>query len=164
MGDTIKKTWKGCNNIQLMKNLNIRPANVDDLKCLEPIFSLYRSFYGMERDSQSVMNFLKERIENNQSVLLVAIKNENIIGFAQLFPTFSSTSLKKVYILNDLYVLESDRKQGIARLLISRAIEIAKNENCARVSLSTAKDNPAQILYEKAGFKESTFKFYNYIL
>lgn len=59
----------------------------------------------------------------------------------------------KTYILNELYVLNSERKQGVATMLINKVLELAKNENCGRVSLSTAKDNPAQFLYEEIGFK-----------
>lgn len=71
---------------------------------------------------------------------------------------------KKTYILNDLYALNSERKQWIATMLINKALELAKNENCGRVSLGTAHDNPAQFLYEEISFKESTSKLYNYTL
>jgi len=118
----------------------------------------------MERDSKRTIDFLRDRLLKNESILIFVEKDENIIGFAQLYPTFSSATLKKAYILNDLYVVEPERKRGIATLLINKSIEIAKKENCGRVSLSTAKDNPAQLLYENIGFKESSFKFYNYTL
>lgn len=145
-----------------MKDIEIKLVSANDVLKIEPIFSLYREFYGMKKDIQRTIDFLHKRLEGNESILLYAERNGNIIGFTQLYPTFSSASLKKAYILNDLYIIESERKRGVARLLINKSIEIAESEGCVRVSLSTAKDNPAQILYEKMGFKESSFKFYNY--
>ncbi|QQT43506.1 Predicted acetyltransferase [Sphingobacterium multivorum] len=147
-----------------MENIKLKIATLDNVSELEPIFTLYREFYGMERDSKRTIDFLRDRLLKNESILIFVEKDENIIGFAQLYPTFSSATLKKAYILNDLYVVEPERKRGIATLLINKSIEIAKKENCGRVSLSTAKDNPAQLLYENIGFKESSFKFYNYTL
>ncbi|TYR32188.1 GNAT family N-acetyltransferase [Sphingobacterium phlebotomi] len=146
----------------IMKNIEIKLASANDAIKIEPIFSLYREFYGMEKDSPGTIDFLRKRLGNNESILLYAERNGSIIGFAQLYPTFSSASLRKAYVLNDLYVIETERKQGIAKLLINESIEIAQRDECVRISLSTAKDNPAQTLYEKMGFKESSFKFYNY--
>lgn len=145
-----------------MKNIEIKLASANDAIKIEPIFSLYREFYGMEKDSPGTIDFLRKRLGNNESILLYAERNGSIIGFAQLYPTFSSASLRKAYVLNDLYVIETERKQGIAKLLINESIEIAERDECVRISLSTTKDNPAQTLYEKMGFKESLFKFYNY--
>src|SRR5690606_6967567 len=146
----------------IMQDIEIKLASENDAIKIEPIFSLYREFYGMEKDSPGTIDFLGKRLGNNESILLYAERNGNIIGFTQLYPTFSSASLRKAYVLNDLYVIETERKKGIAKLLINESIEIAKRDECVRVSLSTAKDNPAQNLYEKMGFKESLFKFYNY--
>ncbi|MEJ5148473.1 GNAT family N-acetyltransferase [Sphingobacterium sp. MYb388] len=144
--------------------IKIHQANINDIEDLEVIFSLYLKFYKVESIRDDNITFLKERVQNNESVIFTAKKDDEIVGFTQLFPSFSSASLKKVYILNDLFVLENYRNQGIAKLLIHQVIEFAKENNCARVSLSTARNNPAQFLYEKLGFKESSFKFFNYNL
>jgi len=147
-----------------MDNTAIIRASVVDVAEIEPLFSLYREFYGMRKDRSAAIEFLRARLENEESALFYAKKDGRIIGFVQLYPSFSSASLKKVFILNDLYVLESERGKGVAKLLIGKAIEFCTEQKCARISLSTAKDNPAQKLYEEVGFKESTFKFYNYNL
>ena len=144
--------------------IKIQQATINDIEDLEVIFSLYLKFYEVESIRDANITFLKERMQNNESIIFTAKKDNEIVGFTQLFPTFSSASLKKVYILNDLFVLEHYRNQGIAKILIHRVTEFAKENNCARVSLSTARDNPAQMLYENLGFKESSFKFYNYNL
>jgi len=139
-------------------------ATLEDIPAIEPLFNLYREFYKMERDKEGARLFLTARLKNKESIIIYAKEGGEVVGFTQLFPTFSSAVLKKVYILNDLFVVEDQRGRGVAKLLIEEAIEIARQEGCPRVSLSTAKDNPAQFLYEKLGFKESTFKFYNYAI
>ena len=144
--------------------IKIQQTNINDIEDLEVIFSLYLKFYEVESIRDDNITFLKERVQNNESVIFIAKKDDEIVGFTQLFPTFSSASLKKVYILNDLFVLENYRNQGIAKLLIHQVIEFAKENNCARFSLSTARNNPAQFLYEELGFKESSFRFFNYNL
>ncbi len=146
----------------MLKDIIISRATGDNIKDIVPIFNLYRAFYGMPKDDAAALRFLMDRLEQNHAVLLYAQQGGTIVGFAQLFITFSSTSLKKVYVLNDLFVLADNRKKGIATLLINEVIKIGKQEQCARISLSTAKDNAAQYLYEKLGFQESAFKFYNY--
>ncbi|MCI0922747.1 GNAT family N-acetyltransferase [Sphingobacterium rhinopitheci] len=139
-------------------------AELVDIFKIEPIFNLYRNFYGLDTDRDSALNFLRQRLEKNESIIFYVQKGPDILGFVQVFRTFSSASLTKVLILNDLYVIESSRQQGVASALIQKVLDYGRKEQCSRVSLSTAHDNPAQELYEKIGFRESTFKFYNYTL
>lgn len=144
--------------------MQIIKAIPTDLQQIEPIFNLYRSFYGEEKNTEATLKFLEQRIKKNESMILFAKENEEILGFVQIFNSFSSATLSRTFILNDLYVIESARNRGIASALIAKVLEQAKMDNCSRVSLSTAKNNPAKKLYEKIGFRESKFKFYNYVL
>ena len=144
--------------------MEIIKADITDIVRLELIFNMYRAFYGQEADKDAAIGFLEQRIAKNESVILYAQQDAEIVGFTQVFSTFSSASLTKVFILNDLFVLESSRNRGIATLLIEEVLALGKAEGCSRVSLSTAQDNPAQKLYEELGFRESAFKFYNFAL
>lgn len=58
-----------------MKDVRIKLATTADVTKIEPIFSLYRTFYNMQKDSQSVIDFLIERLENKESTLLYAERN-----------------------------------------------------------------------------------------
>lgn len=147
-----------------MATVSTHLATLADIPSIEPLFNLYREFYGMESDKEGASQFLTARLTNKESIIIYAKEGVEVVGFTQLFPTFSSSVMKKVYILNDLFVGEDQRGRGVAKLLIEEAIEIARQEGCSRVSLSTAKDNTAQFLYEKLGFKQSAFKFYNYVI
>jgi len=76
------------------------------------------------------------------------------IGFAQLFPSFSSVAMRKIFILNDLYVAEAGRRSGFAKALLIAARDFARESSAVRVSLKTAVDNfAAQRLYESVGFE-----------
>ncbi|GIO53321.1 N-acetyltransferase [Paenibacillus cineris] len=137
------------------RSITIREAGLEDLHELAAIFDLYRIFYGQETDVEGAAAFLFERIEHRESVILIAedVKQGRIAGFTQLYPVFSSISMKRSYILNDLYIREQYRKQGIARLLLEAAKRYAKLARAKGLSLSTAVTNVrAQQLYEQSGY------------
>ncbi|MEK5642173.1 MULTISPECIES: GNAT family N-acetyltransferase [Paenibacillus] len=137
------------------RSITIREAGLEDLHELAAIFDLYRIFYGQETDVEGAAAFLFERMEHRESVILIAedVKQGRIAGFTQLYPVFSSISMKRSYILNDLYIREQYRKQGIARLLLEAAKRYAKLARAKGLSLSTAVTNVrAQQLYEQSGY------------
>lgn len=71
--------------------------------------------------------------------------------------------MKRIWLLYDLFVDPSSRKQGAAEALIARAGQLAKESDPAFIMLSTATDNTrAQALYEKNGFvRDTDFYVYN---
>ncbi|MBO0586919.1 GNAT family N-acetyltransferase [Sporosarcina sp. E16_8] len=140
----------------------IQKATVNELDCLTDLFDLYRSFYGQESNLEDAREFLKERLVNEESVIFIAFDEKNPIGFVQLYPSFSSVSMKRSWVLNDLYVKVYARKKGFAEMLIQKAIDYAEETSAKGVLLETAKENvAAQNLYEKVGFvRESTYFYY----
>lgn len=131
------------------------------------LFNKYRVFYKKESDIELAKQFIQTRLENNESVIFVAVDSEQTkpVGFTQLYPTYSSVRVVKNWILNDLYVDKEYRKQGIGEKLIAAAMNFAKENNAKFVQLSTAVDNyTAQSLYERIGFKkqEPETDFYTY--
>lgn len=90
--------------------------------------------------------------------------NGRIVGFTQLYPGFSSVSMKRVWILNDLFVDEGYRGQGVAKSLMSAAENFARETECARIVLVTQISNvAAQSLYESRGYAKDE-EFYHYAL
>lgn len=134
----------------------IKQATLDDLEILSPLFDAYRQFYKQPANLTLARKFLKDRIQHQESEIFIALdENGNGAGFVQLYPSFSSVSAKKIWILNDLYVGPQYRKQGIARKLIIQAKELAKATQAAFVVLETEKNNTdAQRLYQNTGFKQ----------
>lgn len=137
-------------------------ADINHLETVSILFDKYRIFYNQTSDIEAAKYFLKERFQNNDSRIFLANDNGEIIGFTQLYPTFSSVSMKRVWILNDLYVKESHRQKGVARLLMNTAQEYAKASGAIRVILATHISNTnAQKLYKSQGYiKDEEFCHY----
>jgi ribosomal protein S18 acetylase RimI-like enzyme len=132
----------------------VRQATILDLEQLAPLFDRYRQFYGHTSDVTAAREFLLARFTNKESTLLIAHEDERPVGFTQLYPTFSSVSLARIFILNDLFVSEQARRNGVASALISAAVKFASTLGAVRLSLSTAITNDtAQALYQSAGWK-----------
>jgi ribosomal protein S18 acetylase RimI-like enzyme len=148
---------------EVMKQVQARQAVLSDLKLLAPLLDAYRVFYGRDSDVDAARRFLLERFNHGESVLFIAMIEEAAVGFCQLYPSYSSVSLARTFILNDLYVVEASRKQGIANMLIKAAVKFANELGAIRLTLSTAINNQAaQGLYEQAGWiRDQDFYVYN---
>ncbi len=144
--------------------MEIFQATIEDLDGVSNLFNLYRIFYQQESDLEGAKTYIKERIESKESVIFVVKDKQNYIGFTQLYPTFSSISMKRAWILNDLYVDTKARKQGVGEMLLDKAKEYTIETGAKSLSLSTAQDNySAQRLYKKNGYKKDS-QFYHYEL
>lgn len=147
------------------KMMNIRKAELNDLTSVVTLFEQYRHFYQCENNTELATDFIKSRIEQEESVIFVAETTNNhekhLVGFVQLYPLFSSTSMKKLWLLNDLFVDANYRKQGIAEQLIAASKTLAKETNARGLMLETSSSNlAAQALYEKVGFTQSQSFYY----
>lgn len=140
-------------------------ATFEDLEGLSRLFNLYREFYRQPSDLEGATSYIRTRLENEDSVIFTVRNDKNeYLGFTQLYPTFSSVSMKPAWILNDLYVDANARKQGVGELLLQKAKEHALETGAVSISLSTATDNhTAQYLYDKNGYVRDE-AFYHYEL
>ncbi|MDN7141533.1 GNAT family N-acetyltransferase [Pseudomonas sp. JQ170] len=147
--------------------MRIIKATLEHLDLLAPLFVKYREFYGQLPFPDSSRKFLKKRLERGESLIYLALPDDDdnkLMGFCQLYPSFSSLSLKRVWILNDIYVAEDSRRMLVADHLMREAKQMAKDTNAVRMRVSTSNDNEvAMKTYESIGFREDT-EFKNYIL
>lgn len=135
----------------------IRKIESAEYKVVVPLFNKYRVFYEQPSDIDRADRFIKERMENNESIIFVAFDGDDPVGFTQLYPSFSSVRTVRNYILNDLYVDEFNRKGGVGRSLINTAMAFARQQHAKVLTLETAHDNyTAQKLYESIGFERQT--------
>jgi ribosomal protein S18 acetylase RimI-like enzyme len=143
--------------------VNIKKANVNDVDAIAELFDLYRIFYDQESDLEGAKSFLRERLDNGQSTLFLASVDNESVGFAQLYPSFSSVSMQRTWILNDLYVRKEHRGKRIGEALLQHVLTFAKETGTKGVLLETDEENVvAQRLYEKMGFAQETHRFYFY--
>ncbi len=142
----------------------IRPAASKDLGQLAYLFDLYRQFYEQTPDIALAKTFIAERLNNSESVILVAENEKQIlIGFCQIYPSFCSVIAAKIGVLYDLFIDTNTRKTGAGRALMLAAHEYATKNGMARLDLTTAKNNlEAQSLYESLGWlRDDLFYTYN---
>ncbi len=144
----------------------VRRATPDDLQQLAVLFDEYRQFYGASSQLELSYDFLKQRFENQESVIFIHVKDEVITGFILLYLGFSSVACSTYYILDDVYVTPLYRRQGSARQLIDTAILFARHENALRLTLETQKTNhQSHQLYQSMGFvKDDEFQTYHCFL
>lgn len=139
-------------------------ARLEHLEAVSRLFDKYRIFYQQTSDLEAAKKFIQERLQKNDSTILLASDRGDILGFTQLYPSFSSVSMKRVWILNDLFVEESCRRQGVAQLLMNAAEEFARETGAVRVTLAAQISNvAAQALYESRGYTKDE-EFYHYSL
>lgn len=135
--------------------IHIEKFKTRDFDELVGLFDSYRQFYNQATNLHSAKEFLSERIKKQESVIFVARRARKLIGFAQLYPAFTSVGMAGTWILNDLYIDTSERTHGTGTALVKRAIIFAKNSGALKITLETAKDNiKAQNIYNKLGFKQ----------
>jgi len=132
----------------------VRQATMQDLDLLAPLFDAYRVFYRKASDLAGARRFLWERLSNLESVIFVAMAGGRPVGFTQLYPSFSSGSMARIFVLNDLFVAPEARGKGAGGALLDAAAEFGRAAGAMRLTLQTELTNSsAQRLYEASGWK-----------
>src|SRR5687768_17229213 len=139
----------------------IRKATIEDVDAVADLFDAYRMWYHQASDIDRAKQFLTDRFRNAESVVFVAEESGKLIGFTQLYPIFSSVSMMRTWLLNDLFVAEDHRGKGIASNLLNAAKQHGCETGSKWLMLQTSCDNhAAQALYEKTGWRKETDHFY----
>ncbi|WP_025688337.1 GNAT family N-acetyltransferase [Paenibacillus zanthoxyli] len=152
----------------MKRNFVVR-AGLEELERIVPLFDEYRIFYRQESDRAGARAFLEERLRLEESVIFLAVEEDSeggkrAVGFTQLYPSFSSVTMQRLWILNDLYVTETARKSGAGALLMETTRKFAEETGTKGLTLTTWTDNfTAQRLYEKQGYVRDD-EFYSYNL
>jgi len=139
-------------------------ADASHLKVVVLLFDTYRQFYKQRANPGTARKFLRERLKRDESVIFLAIDGNEAMGFIQLYPSFDSVAMQRIWILYDLFVTPKARRRGVATLLLKRARQLAVDTKAKTLVLETATNNrPAQKLYKELGWKRDV-KFYRYLL
>lgn len=147
-----------------MTDFEVSQAEAADIEVVAPLFDAYRQFYGKESNLELARAFIRERLELRESAILLARNHQGeVLGFTQLYPSFSSVGACRIWVLNDLFVRPSSRGLRVGSALLNAAKAHAIASGAGRIDLSTAHDNPAQKLYESHGYLRDA-DFYHYSL
>lgn len=157
--------------------MDIGLAGFGHLDVLAGLFDEYRVFYRQSSDVDAARRFLRDRLVHRDSVILIATEEDpktgacKGAGFTQLYPSFSSVSMKPIWILNDLYVNQGFRRRGVGRSLMLLAQDYAVETGAIRIELATwVRNTSAQALYESLGYDRADANsnpddaFYHYSL
>lgn len=141
-----------------MSAASVRPATRDDLPQLVDLFDQYRQFYGHAADAAAAAGWLETRLHNGDAVLLLGFTAQGeAAGLCQMYRSLCSLELAPIWILHDLYVAPTARRQGLARLLLAAARQHALASAAARLELTTAHSNhAARQLYASQGWEQDT--------
>jgi len=146
----------------MLMEFSIHKATAEDAAIIAPLFDAYRVFYQQPSDRAGATKFIRERLQQNESVILIAFINNVAVGFTQLYPIFTSVGMQRTWLLNDLFVDVACRNKNIATELLDAAKDYGRSTNSKWLMLQTGKENfPAQSLYEKNGWHKETDLFYS---
>ena len=143
--------------------VHVRRATSCDAERVAPLFDAYRQFYGLAPDLALSRRFIAERLERDESIVMLAQTADGaLLGFVQMYPTFSSLRAARVFVLYDLFVAPTARCQGVARRLMAASVAEARTGGAVALTLQTARTNhAAQHLYESLGWCRDE-AFYEY--
>jgi GNAT superfamily N-acetyltransferase len=94
--------------------------------------------------------------------ILVAEEHRKIVGYAFYFFTYSSFLARRTLYLEDIFITETRRNQGIGKLFWSKLLSIAKKNKCGRMEWCVLDWNKNAIrFYERLGAHElKDWKYY----
>ncbi len=141
--------------------MTIRRGNINDLSGVVKLFDAYRVWYRKESDPETATDFLRSRITNDESIIFVAEHGSELLGFTQLYPIFSSTRMKRMWLLNDLFVSKDFRGQGLGKQLIAAAKKYCIQSEACGILLETETSNLiGNKLYQNENFHLEANNFY----
>jgi GNAT superfamily N-acetyltransferase len=131
-------------------DVEVRPITGEELDELLPLVAGYQRFYGADSDDERNRRFFSRFLHpSDEGLLLGAWRDKRMVGFATLYWFFSSTKAADSVLLNDLFVRDDVRGEGIGRKLIERALDETRRRGAHHLEWYTAPDNVrAQRLYD----------------
>lgn len=144
-------------------SVEIAPIADEEFEELLPLIAAYQCFYEAEEiDEERNRTFFRRFLAPSEDGLLLGARREGrLVGYACLYWHFSSLDACESVLMNDLYVTEGARGQGVGRALIEATAEVARERGAPYVEWSTAPDNAtAQRLYDSAGAERSEWVSY----
>ncbi len=144
----------------------IKRASIEDIEKIYFMVDEFRQVYGETSDLESCKDFVTERISKNESVIFFACDSVTLtpFGYVQLYPFFSTLSLRTFWMLTDLYIRPDFRKNGYSKLLINNSKVLAQESKTVGILIEARITNhSAERLYDTVGFKKEGEHLYYYL-
>ena len=128
-------------------DIKIRKATEKDFSA---IFSLIKELALFEKAPEKLTNSIEQMIEEKNNIQCYVAETEanEVIAIAQYFFAYFTWSGKSMY-LGDLYVKEKYRRKKVGLKLFNQIVEIAKEENCQRLTWQVLNWNKPAIEFFK---------------
>lgn len=137
------------------QELTIRPATADDCAAMVPIMAEMELHYFGEDAIEApliIERLAKWFADNQDTVILLALRADDVLGHAILAPLFPAGSLRTSWFLKDLYVAAKARGQGIGEHLIKACAAETVRRDGSRFDLTVdAGNDGADALYRRLG-------------
>jgi GNAT superfamily N-acetyltransferase len=144
---------------------SIKLVDENNLNELLPLVRAYCEFYHQTEQipvttDDQLLSLSRALIANPKQegiqLLVRDSKNGKAIGFATVFWSWSTLQGGRLAIMNDLFVTEDYRGQGMADLLISECAKYARENEALCLTWQTSVDNKrAQTVYDRCGALKS---------
>jgi len=136
-----------------MPQITVRPATPADA---ETILTFIKGLAAFEREPEAVKTTVDDLLrdgfgEHPKFEALIAEQDGQPAGFALFFPTYSTWEGRPGIHLEDIFVIERLRGQGIGHKLMAALAALAVARGCARLELSVLQWNPAREFYHRLG-------------
>ena len=143
--------------------LKVRPATKADEQSILLLLRKYCDEVGTPLSDEHLLRGLAPLLEENpHGVALVAQKSE-IIGYSILTWGWGIESGGKEALVDEMFVIESERAAGVGTALMQASIDYARQNNVEVIFLETEANNPrSRSLYQKLGFEEETSIWMSY--
>lgn len=143
--------------------MRIEPVTEAQFGQLLPLIAAYQRFYEVEQidDERNRAFFSRFLAPSDDGMLLGAWREDELVGYACLYWHFTSLVPAETVLMNDLYVDDAARGQGVGRALIEASAAVARDRGAHHLEWATAPDNTtAQRLYDSTGAQRSEWVEY----
>jgi len=132
--------------------IEIIKSTKKDFKDILKLINELAKFEKLEPPNSKACNRLKRDAFGRKPKfrVLLAKTNDEAVGYAIYFFTYSSFLARETLYLEDIFISENYRKLGIGKLLFNELISIAKKNKCGRMEWCVLDWNTNAIkFYEK---------------
>jgi GNAT superfamily N-acetyltransferase len=148
-----------------MGSIKVRAGRKTDSEQFIGLVVELAKFERLEPPSEAGRQRLADDIFKNKRVnLFVAMDRKKMVGYALYFYSYSSFVAKPTLYLEDLFVLEQDRRRGVGFALFRACVEEAISKGCGRMEWTVLTWNDKALrFYEKLGARRLS-EWYSYRL
>ena len=136
--------------------VEVRPAVAEDWRgFLVLVEALYQELGEDRPPERRLITLFDDAVAPSPFKLFFAVVEDELCGMVSLAIVPTTQAAGCFAYLDDVFVLEQHRGQGIGAELMREALNNARKSGCVRVELGTRRDNVhARRLYERLGFQE----------